>query len=225
MCGIVGYTGPKQCVQTLLSSLGKLEYRGYDSAGLAVLDGGRRFTSETDTEVISHLLDGYVASGLSLEEAVRGTVADLKGSYAFLAVSEKEPGRIVGARMNCPMVVGLGEGEVFLASDLPPLLSHTRSALYLEDGEIVVAFPDGSVRLTDFQGDPHPWGTGDRHRYRWGPRARGKGRGGSFPSRMRAVRRPIVEVVPLQLLAYHMAVLRGTDVDQPRNLAKSVTVE
>jgi glucosamine--fructose-6-phosphate aminotransferase (isomerizing) len=229
MCGIVGYTGPKQCVQTLLSGLGKLEYRGYDSAGIAVLDGGgitvrksvgkltrlldlvarepvsgtcgvghtrwathgrpsdinahphrvgavavvhngivenyrilkerlaargRRFTSETDTEVISHLLEEHVASGLPLEEAVRRTTSELKGSYAFLAVSEKEPGRIVGVRLSCPMVVGLGEGEVFLASDLPPLLSHTRNALFLEDGEMVVAEPDGAVRLTDFLGIP-----------------------------------------------------------------------
>jgi glucosamine--fructose-6-phosphate aminotransferase (isomerizing) len=230
MCGIVGYTGPNQCVQILLSGLGKLEYRGYDSAGVAVLDGGRiairksegklarlldlvarepiagtcgvghtrwathgrpsdmnahphqagavavvhngiienyrtlkerlqargcRFTSETDTEVIPHLLDGHVASGLSLEEAVRRTTVELTGSYAFLAVSEKEPGRIVGTRLNCPMVVGLGEGEVFLASDLPPLLSHTRNALFLEDGELVIAEPDGTVRLTDFLGNPH----------------------------------------------------------------------
>jgi glucosamine--fructose-6-phosphate aminotransferase (isomerizing) len=72
-----------------------------------------------------------VSSGLALEEAVRRTTAELAGSYAFLAVSEKEPGRIEGARLNCPMVVGLGEGEVFLASDLPPLLSHTRNAIFL----------------------------------------------------------------------------------------------
>ena len=230
MCGIVGYTGPRPCGEILLDGLKKLEYRGYDSAGLAVLERGaitirksegkiarllelvarepvsgtcglghtrwathgrpsdanahphqsgavavvhngivenhrtlkdrlrrqgRTFCSETDTEVIAHLLDGFVASGLSLEEAVRKTVAELQGSYAFLAVSEKEPGTIAGARLNCPMVVGLGEGETFLASDLPPLLSHTRNALFLEDGEIVVARPGGSVRLTDFQGSPH----------------------------------------------------------------------
>ncbi len=229
MCGIVGYTGPKPCGEILLDGLKRLEYRGYDSAGLAVLERGaiairksegkisrllelvardpvsgtcglghtrwathgrpsdanahphksgavavvhngivenhrtlkdrlcregRSFCSETDTEVIAHLLDGFVASGLSLEEAVRRTVAELRGSYAFLAVSEKEPGTIAGARLNCPMVVGLGEGETFLASDLPPLLSHTRKALFLEDGEIIVARPGGSVRLTDFQGNP-----------------------------------------------------------------------
>ncbi|MBI5342993.1 MAG: glutamine--fructose-6-phosphate transaminase (isomerizing) [Deltaproteobacteria bacterium] len=228
MCGIVGYTGPKRCVQSLLDGLGKLEYRGYDSAGIAVLDSGgiairksegklarlvelvgrepvegscgvghtrwathgrpsdvnahphqsgavavvhngiienhrtlkkrlgekgRTFCSETDTEVIAHLLDEYTSEGLSLEEAARRTMADLKGSFAFLAISGKEPGTIVGARLNCPMVVGVGEGETFLASDLPPLLWHTREALFLEDGEMVVARPDG-VRLTDFAGKP-----------------------------------------------------------------------
>ena len=227
MCGIVGYTGPKQCVKALLDGLGKLEYRGYDSAGIAVLDGGgiairksegklarllelvgrepvagtcgvghtrwathgrpsdvnahphqagvvavvhngiienhqtlktrlkgkgRRFDSDTDTEVISHLLDEYTSEGLSLAEATRRAVADLRGSYAFLAISGKEPGTLVGARLNCPMVVGVGEGETFLASDLPPLLSHTREVLFLEDGEMVVARPEG-VQITDFAGN------------------------------------------------------------------------
>jgi glucosamine--fructose-6-phosphate aminotransferase (isomerizing) len=114
---------------------------------------GRRFCSETDTEVIAHLLDEYTSAGLPLEEAARRTVAELRGSYAFLAISGKEPGTLVGARLNCPMVVGVGEGEMFLASDLPPLLSHTREAIFLEDGEMVVARPEG-VRLTDFAGNP-----------------------------------------------------------------------
>ena len=230
MCGIVGYTGPRECGPILLEGLRKLEYRGYDSAGLAILDGGRidirksegklsrladlvdrmpidgncgvghtrwathgrpsdtnahphktgrvalvhngiienhrtlkerlirqgrEFSSETDTEVIAHLVDDQLARGLGLEEAVRAAVCELEGSYAFLAVSESEPGTIVGARLNCPMVAGIGEGETFLASDLPPLLSHTREALFLEDGEIVVARP-GAVALTDFQGNPRP---------------------------------------------------------------------
>jgi glucosamine--fructose-6-phosphate aminotransferase (isomerizing) len=228
MCGIVGYTGPKQCAGTLLDGLGKLEYRGYDSAGIAVddrgsisirksegkltklvdlvarepikgtcgvghtrwathgrpsdenahphrsgavavvhngiienhqslkkrlCDKGRTFCSETDTEVIVHLLDEHTSAGIPLEEATRRTVSELRGSYAFLAISEKEPGTLVGARLNCPMVAGVGKGETFLASDLPPLLSHTRSALFLEDGEIVVARPEG-IRLTDFAGNP-----------------------------------------------------------------------
>jgi len=227
MCGIVGYTGPRQCGEILLDGLRKLEYRGYDSAGIAVLDGGtiairksegkisrlmdlvvrepvmstcgightrwathgrpsddnahphktghvavvhngivenhrtlkellvakgRSFLSETDTEVIAHLVDEYISGGLGLEEAVRKTVAALHGSYAFLCLSDKEPGTLVGARLNCPMVVGVGEGETYVASDLPPLLSYTRSALFLEDGEIIVAGPNGA-RLTDFSGN------------------------------------------------------------------------
>jgi glucosamine--fructose-6-phosphate aminotransferase (isomerizing) len=228
MCGIVGYTGPRECAGTLLDGLRKLEYRGYDSAGIAVLDRGeiavrksegklarlaelvarepisgtcgvghtrwathgrpsdanahphqagavaivhngiienhqtlkerltsrgRTFRSETDTEVIAHLLDEYTAAGATLEEAVRKAVADLQGSYAFLALSEKEPGTLIGARLNCPMVVGIANGEIFLASDLTPLLAHTRKAIFLEDGEIVVARPEG-VRLTDLAGNP-----------------------------------------------------------------------
>ncbi len=228
MCGIVGYTGPRQCGPILLDGLGKLEYRGYDSAGIAVLErggivvrksegklsrlvelvsrepvsgscgvghtrwathgrpsdqnahphragavaivhngiienhqtlkrrmqeGGREFCSETDTEVIAHLLDQHVSAGRSLSEAALRTVAELRGSYAFLAVSEREPGTLVGVRLNCPMVAGVGEGETFLASDLPPLLSHTRKALFLEDGEMIVATP-GGISLFDFQGNP-----------------------------------------------------------------------
>ncbi|MBP2675634.1 MAG: glmS, partial [Deltaproteobacteria bacterium] len=228
MCGIVGYTGPNPCVEILVDGLRRLEYRGYDSAGIAVLaDGdiavrksqgkiarltdlisrepvsgtcgvghtrwathgrpsdvnahphrvghvavihngivenhrtlkemllsrGRKFCSETDTEVISHLLDAYMNTGLSLEDAARRTVADIRGSYAFLAVSDKEPGTVVGVRMNCPMVVGLGKGEYFLASDLTAFLSHTRDVLFLEDGEMVVATPQ-ELRVTDFLGKP-----------------------------------------------------------------------
>ena len=228
MCGIVGYTGPRQCGSILLDGLGKLEYRGYDSAGIAVqgpggidirksegklarlvelvarepvagtsgvghtrwathgrpsdanahphrsgavsivhngiienhqtlkkqLTGkGRSFSSETDTEVIAHLLDLHTSAGLPLAEAALRTVAELRGSYAFLAISEKEPGTLVGVRLNCPMVAGVGEGEIFLASDLPPLLSHTRKALFLEDGEMIVATPRG-VSLFDFAGNP-----------------------------------------------------------------------
>src|SRR5512143_117276 len=228
MCGIVGYTGPNSCVEILVDGLRRLEYRGYDSAGIAIQDGGgiavrksqgkisrltqriakepvsgtcgvghtrwathgrpsdenahphlaghvavihngilenprtlkekmiakgRTFSSETDTEVIAHLLDEYVSAGMPLEEAARRTVAELRGSYAFLAVTDREPGTLVGARMNCPLVVGLGEGEFFLASDLTAFLSHTRDVLFLEDGEMVIATPEG-VRITDFQGKP-----------------------------------------------------------------------
>ena len=100
------------------------------------------FSSETDTEVIAHLLDEYVSEGMPLEEAARRTVTELRGSYAFLAVTDREPGTLVGARLNCPLVVGLGEGEFFLASDLTAFLSHTRDVLFLEDGEMVIATPE-----------------------------------------------------------------------------------
>jgi len=226
MCGIVGYTGPRSCVEILVDGLRRLEYRGYDSAGVAIQAGGdiairksqgkiarltdliarkpvagtcgightrwathgrpsdenahphrvgrvavihngivenhrtikermiakgRTFCSETDTEVISHLLDEYVSAGLPLEEAVRKAVAELRGSYAFLAVTDRETGTLVGVRLNCPMVVGMGEGEFFLASDLTAFLSHTRDVLFLEDGEMAIATPAG-VRITDFSG-------------------------------------------------------------------------
>ncbi|GAB4237442.1 MAG: glutamine--fructose-6-phosphate transaminase (isomerizing) [Deltaproteobacteria bacterium] len=228
MCGIVGYTGHRPCVEILVDGLRRLEYRGYDSAGIAVQEGGdisvrkargkivrltdriakepvsgtcgvghtrwathgrpsdenahphrsghvavihngivenhrtlkerlvaggRTFRSETDTEVIAHLLDEHVTRGMSLEEATRKTVAELRGSYAFLAVSDREPGTLAGVRLNCPMVVGLGEGECFLASDLTAFLSHTRDVLFLDDGEMVIATPSG-VRITDFRGNP-----------------------------------------------------------------------
>ncbi|HEY3489213.1 MAG TPA: glutamine--fructose-6-phosphate transaminase (isomerizing) [Candidatus Deferrimicrobiaceae bacterium] len=229
MCGIVGYVGRRPCVDLLVEGLRKLEYRGYDSAGVAIQNGtsiavrksqgkidqlaqkiaeepvtgtcgightrwathgrpsyvnahpqqagrvvvvhngivenhrtlkekmmarGRVFTSETDTEVIAHLLDEFVSEGMRLEIAVRRTVALLQGSYAFLAISETDPGTIAGARLNCPMAVGIGEGETFFASDLPPILGHTREVVYLEDGEIVVADAFG-VRITDFAGVAH----------------------------------------------------------------------
>ena len=226
MCGIVGYTGPNSCVEILVDGLRRLEYRGYDSAGVAIQTGGgiairksqgkiarlterimkepvsgtcgvghtrwathgrpsdanahphlaghvavihngivenhrtlkekmiakgRTFCSQTDSEVIAHLLDEYVSAGMPLEGAVRKTVAQLRGSYAFLAVTDREPGTVVGARLNCPLVVGLGEGEYFLASDLTAFLSHTRDVIFLEDGEMVIATPAG-LRITDFWG-------------------------------------------------------------------------
>ena len=240
MCGIVGYTGPNPCVEVLVDGLRRLEYRGYDSAGIAVLtDGdiairksegkiarltelianhpvsgtcgvghtrwathgrpsdanahphraghvavihngivenhrtlkerllgrGRVFSSETDTEVISHLLDEYVSTGMPLADAARKAVSELRGSYAFLAVSDAEPGTVVGVRLNCPMVVGLGQGEYFLASDLTAFLAHTRDVLFLEDGEMVVATPKG-VRITDFYGKPR---TRAPQRIDWSP--------------------------------------------------------
>jgi glucosamine--fructose-6-phosphate aminotransferase (isomerizing) len=130
-----------------------------------LLGKGRVFSSETDTEVISHLLDEHVTAGMPLEDAVRKAVSQLRGSYAFLAVSDAEPGTVVGVRLNCPMVVGLGQGEYFLASDLTAFLTHTRDVLFLEDGEMVVATPKG-IRVTDFHGRPR---TRPPQRIDWSP--------------------------------------------------------
>ena len=240
MCGIVGYTGPNSCVDILVDGLRRLEYRGYDSAGIAVqtdkgitvrksqgkiahltelvkkepvsgvcgightrwathgrpsdvnahphhvghvavihngiienhrtlkemLCGrGSVFQSETDTEVIVHLLNSFVRAGRTLEEAAMLTVGELRGSYAFLALSDKEPGVLVGVRLNCPMAVGLGDGEYFIASDLTAFLSHTRDVLFLNDGEMVIATPE-SFRVVDFSGKQK---TRQAHRIDWSP--------------------------------------------------------
>ena len=228
MCGIVGYTGPRPAAEVLLGGLKRLEYRGYDSSGMAVLDNGsislRRsegklsaltavlegeplsgatgightrwathgrpsqrnahphvegavavvhngiienylalkgelagegaeFKSETDSEIISHLLNRALAAGSDLAGAVRSAVRLIKGSFAFAAVSEAEPDTIVAARMECPLVVGLSDGETILSSDITAILDITRRALFVHDGEIVVV-TKGSVELTDFDGNP-----------------------------------------------------------------------
>lgn len=212
MCGIVGYIGTKDASEVLLDGLKRLEYRGYDSAGVAIIDAGkvdvRRsvgklvnlekkvhsqpvnghlgightrwathgrpseenahphveggvavvhngiienylplkealkkqgavFKSETDTEILSHLISRQIKAGKRLEEAVRETVKQVKGSYAIAVISKDEPDKMVGARMECPLVVGLGEGEGFIASDIPAILSRTKKVIFLEDGEIV----------------------------------------------------------------------------------------
>ncbi|MCL6560936.1 MAG: glutamine--fructose-6-phosphate transaminase (isomerizing), partial [Firmicutes bacterium] len=212
MCGIVGYIGPKQAVPILLEGLEKLEYRGYDSAGVAFPEGdrlrvekqvgklaslceklegrtfessvgightrwathgrpsdinahphtdctgqfavvhngiienylqlrewlsamGHVFKSETDTEVIPHLIEHFYKG--DLVEAVQKTVSHLEGSYAIMAISVDQPGRIVAVRQDMPLVVGLGQGENLLASDIPALLKHTRKCYLLNDGDVV----------------------------------------------------------------------------------------
>jgi glutamine---fructose-6-phosphate transaminase (isomerizing) len=227
VCGIVGYIGAKRVVPLILEGLKRLEYRGYDSAGIAVvgedghlnirrapgklknleesiritpLDGvygightrwathgrpteenahphrdctgeivvvhngiienyvelkhqlikeGHKFLTETDTEIIAHLIEKY-SKDASLEEAVLKTVKVMSGAYALVALSTRDPLKIVAARLGPPIVVGLGENEFFVASDIPAILQHTRNVFFLGDGEVAVLTPQG-VRLMDFE--------------------------------------------------------------------------
>jgi glutamine---fructose-6-phosphate transaminase (isomerizing) len=235
MCGIVGYVGSRPCEELLLAGLEKLEYRGYDSAGLSVLDDGEvesvhavgnlanlhaaveehaasnggalppaktgiahtrwathgrvtkenahplddtsgrvhivlngivenhnslrrrlqeqgeEFSSETDAEVVAHLIADHYDGDLAA--AVRAAFAELRGHYAFVAMHADEPQRLVGARKECPLVAGIGEGEAFLASAIPAFLPETRTAMLIENGEIVEA-EAGIVRITDAEGNP-----------------------------------------------------------------------
>ena len=231
MCGIVGYVGNKQVVPLIIDGLRKLEYRGYDSAGIAVVDDARHlelrraegklrnleeairlkpldgnygightrwathgrpteenahphrdqsgkvvvvhngiienyltlkerlqgeghdFKTETDTEVVAHLIGHYIEKeGLSLELAVRKTVSELRGIFALSIISVDEPDTIIAVREGPPVVIGLGDGEFFVASDIPPILQHTRDVFFLGDREIAVLTKD-SVRVTDFDGN------------------------------------------------------------------------
>jgi len=241
MCGIVGYVGGRPVRELLLQGLSKLEYRGYDSAGISVIADGRIeavravgnlraleakleaaqapaqgngavalapkaattgightrwathgrvneenahphfdnedrvhvvvngivenymalkerllsegavFTSETDAEVIAHLIAGHYSDDLT--EAVRLAYNELEGHYAFVAMALEEPEVLVGARKECPLIIGRGEGEQFVASAVPAFLSETRTVQYLENGEIVVLRPEG-VQIMTGDGEP-----------------------------------------------------------------------
>jgi len=238
MCGIVGYVGPKKVVPVIIEGLRRLEYRGYDSAGVAVgsparpkldvsrapgklsnleavlrdhpVDGtfgightrwathgrpteenahphrdctgrivvvhngivenylelkhelveqGHRFVTETDTEIIAHLIEqlqveaGSAGKPIALEEAVRRAVKRLTGAFALGVLSAAEPDKIVAARFGPPVIIGVGEGESFVASDVPGILHHTRNIYFLADGDMAILTPCG-VTLTDFDGRP-----------------------------------------------------------------------
>lgn len=228
MCGIVGYIGAQQATPIILEGLKKLEYRGYDSAGIATLaDGesairrsqgklvnlenmlrdqplvgtvgightrwathgrpseinahphkagpvilvhngiienylqlksqlkqvGHTFKSETDTEVIAHLIEETLKTEENFEKAVRSTLAQLRGAFAVCILNEKDQGCLIAAKQGSPMVVGLGEGEFFVASDIPPILAYTREMVFMEDGEFVL-FRDGVAHFSTIAGAP-----------------------------------------------------------------------
>jgi glucosamine--fructose-6-phosphate aminotransferase (isomerizing) len=224
MCGIIGYIGARNAVPLLIDGLKRLEYRGYDSAGIAfipkegritvernegklsaleallvgkdhtapigightrwathgrpsipnahphrvgkiavvhngiienflslrerLLAQGRQMASETDTEVIAHLIDGHMLKGLAVEDALRAALGEIQGAYALGVVCEETPGVLYAAKKACPLVVGLGVGENFIASDIPAILAHTRRVIYLEDGEVAVLKAEGVVIST-----------------------------------------------------------------------------
>jgi glucosamine--fructose-6-phosphate aminotransferase (isomerizing) len=116
---------------------------------------GRRFSSETDTEVVVHLVEGYLASGVDLETAVRQALANVKGASAFVFISSREPDRLVAARLGNAggIIVGVGEKEMFIASDIPAILEHTRDMIFLEDGQMAVVTQAGA-RVTTLTGEP-----------------------------------------------------------------------
>src|SRR6478672_6830290 len=227
MCGIVGYVGAKDCAPILVEGLRRLEYRGYDSAGLAVHTGrgveivravgklanldaalkksplagttgightrwathgrpseanahphvagkvavvhngiienhvqlrreleasGVKFQSDTDTEIVAHLVDGAMRGGTtSLEEAVRIALKQVRGAYAIAVVSGDVPDQIVVAKHDSPLVLGVGEGESFAASDIPAMLAHTRDVILLQDGEMAV-LTKGAMKITTLEG-------------------------------------------------------------------------
>jgi glucosamine--fructose-6-phosphate aminotransferase (isomerizing) len=227
MCGIIGYLGPQEAMPILLDGLKRLEYRGYDSAGVAVigpnglairrslgklrelekvlsqnpLSGsagightrwathgrpseanahphqvgeiavvhngiienyldlkdilikeGHRFASETDTEIVSHLIVRHLQGGADYLTAIRSTLKEIRGSYALVIVNANEPRLLVAARKESPLILGLGEGEFFLASDIPAILPYTRRVIFLEDHDLVV-LKDGEFLLLDGDGN------------------------------------------------------------------------
>src|SRR6476620_3971677 len=185
MCGIVGYTGPRQALPLVLEGLRRLEYRGYDSAGVAVLDGagalhtakkagalsnlehyidegevainglnGVEMRSDTDTEVVAHLLGAAFASGPTagdLPASMASVCRGLDGAFTLVATHADAPGVLVAARRNSPLVVGVGDGEMFVASDVAAFIAHTRDAIELGQDQLVVITPDG-YEITSFTG-------------------------------------------------------------------------
>lgn len=228
MCGIVGYLGHGEAAPIILDGLRRLEYRGYDSAGIATLHNGKisvaraegklinlekrlqqnpligqrgightrwathgrpsennahphkagsiivvhngiienylelreqlkgqghQFSSETDTEIIAHLIEEHTKKGSSFEQAVRQALTEVRGAYAIAVLCENEPDCLIAAKQGSPLVVGRGDGEFFVASDIPAMLAHTRQMVFLEDGELVIFTPEG-IRYSSLAGQP-----------------------------------------------------------------------
>lgn len=226
MCGIIGYTGNRDAISVILNGLSRLEYRGYDSAGIAYLteegleikrckgkvkdlieilgperpftncaightrwathgkpseenahphrsgaiavvhngiienylelkrfliSEGYSFNSETDTEVICHLIHKYSLT-LPFEDAVRKALAELKGAYAIVVISDRERGKIIGARKDSPLCLGIGNGEYFIASDVPAFFDYSKDVIFLENGNMVIATKKG-FEITDLRGN------------------------------------------------------------------------
>jgi len=229
MCGIVGYIGDKNCVPILIEGLKRLEYRGYDSAGIGIINGtesvviknkgkvslleerivqsnhlysqlgightrwathgipneqnahphtnerkdlfiihngiienfqvlkkglqnlGYQFRSDTDSEVFAHLIDSFINKKYSLTKSVQMALNEVNGTYGLAVIYAKEPDKIIVARKGSPLVIGIGEGENFIASDVSALLAHTKHVIYLEDGELAVVRKDGYIvkNITD----------------------------------------------------------------------------
>lgn len=112
---------------------------------------GYKFVSQTDTEVIAHLIRKYRENNLSLEDSIRKAVSRLRGSYAIVIMDDKEPDKLIGVRMESPLVVGISDGEKFIASDVPAFLNHCNKALFLEDGEMIVLNKEG-FRVYNLEG-------------------------------------------------------------------------
>jgi glucosamine--fructose-6-phosphate aminotransferase (isomerizing) len=227
MCGIVGYIGEKNCIPILINGLKRLEYRGYDSAGIGIVSGndsciiknkgkvslledkieqlhlsaslgightrwathgipneinahphcnpdkdlfvihngiienyqvlktnlkklGYKFNTETDTEVLAHLIDSFLKKGYKLFKAVRMALTEVEGTYGIAVIYQKEPDKIIAARKGSPLVIGLGDNENFVASDVSAILSHTKQVVYLEDGELAEVYKNTFCAKTIF---------------------------------------------------------------------------
>ncbi|PLX99921.1 MAG: glutamine--fructose-6-phosphate transaminase (isomerizing) [Desulfuromonas sp.] len=228
MCGIVGYIGSQQATPIVLEGLRRLEYRGYDSAGIATFEDGKiatqraegklvnleqrlrdeplpgtlgightrwathgrpsetnahphkaggivvvhngiienyvelremlrgkghSFRSETDTEIVAHLIEEHFRSLRNFEKAVRAALAEVRGAYAVAIICAQEPDKLIAAKLGSPLVLGQGQGEYFVASDIPAMLSHTREMIFLEDGELAILTREG-MEVSTLDGQP-----------------------------------------------------------------------